>query len=115
MDQRRAGCVRRTRMSLSRRTWAALPIKLPGIWRTQSGKLVDEQDFRVREKSGALASALVLYRDAQDVWEGFDAGQATDATAWPRLGWYRDGSRAGPEAQSFVAVYSTRESADSRA
>src|ERR1043166_3547801 len=56
------GCVRRTRMNLSRRTWAALPIKLPGIWKTQSGKLIDEQDFRVREESGAVAPALVLDR-----------------------------------------------------
>src|SRR5262249_44280252 len=115
VDHRPADCGRRRLMNLSRRTWEALPIQLPDIWRTQSGKLIDEQDFRVREKSGAVAPALVLHDHAQDVWKGFDAGQATNATARVGLGQYCDGSRARPEAESFAAVYSTRESADGRA
>src|ERR1041384_2336201 len=106
-----AGCARRIRMNSSRRTWAALPIKLPGIWKTQSGKLIDEKDFRIRKKSGAVAPALVLHDHAQDVWEGPDAGQATDAAAGTRLGHYRDGGGAGTEAQGVAAVYSARESA----
>src|ERR1051325_9328038 len=110
-----AGCDRRIRMNSSRRTWAALPIKLPGIWKTQSGRLIDEQDFRVREESGAVAPALVLHDHAQDVWEGPDAGQATDATAGTRLGHDCDGSRVGSQAESVVAIHSTRESAHGRA
>ena len=76
-----------------------------------SGKLVDEQDFRVREEPGAMAPALVLHDHAQDVWQGFDAGQATDAGAGNGLGQHRDGSGARPQAESFAEVYSTGESA----
>ena len=85
------------------------------ISKTRNGKLVDEQDFRVREESGAVALALVLHHDAQDVWQGFDAGEATDAAAGNGLGQHRDGSRAREESESVVAVYSTREGADCRA
>ena len=77
----------------------------------QSEKLIDEQDFRVREESGAMASALVLYNHAEDVWQGSDAGQATDAAAGTRLGRHRDGSGTGAEAESLAEVYSTREGA----
>ena len=87
-----------------------LPIKLPDILKTLSERF-DEQDFRVREESGAVASALVLHDDAQDVRQGFDARQATDATAGDGLGQHRNGSGTGTQAESFVEVYSTGEGA----
>jgi hypothetical protein len=87
-----------------------LPIKLPDILKTLSERF-DEQDFRVREESGAVAPALVLHHDAQDVWQGSNAGQATDAGARVGLGQHRDGSGAGAKAESFVEVYSTGEGA----
>ena len=87
-----------------------LPIKLPDILKTLNGRF-DEQDFRVREESGAVASALVLHDDAQDVWQGSNAGQATDAAAGNGLGQHRDGSRTGAKAESFAEVYSIGEGA----
>ena len=84
----------------------------PDISKTWNGKLIDEQDFGDREESGAVALALVLHHDAQDVWQGFDAGEATDAAPRNGLGQHRDGSRAWSEAESVVAVYSAREGAD---
>ena len=83
-----------------------------GISNNRNEKLIDEQDFWNREESGAVALALVLHHDAQDVWQGFDAGEATDAAAGNGLGQHRDGSRARAEAESVVAVYSAREGAD---
>src|SRR6185369_10577066 len=76
----------------------------------QSGKLVDEQDFRVREKSGAMASALVLHNHAQGVWQGSYARQDADEAAGAGLGRHRDGGGTVSETQSVIAVYSTRES-----
>jgi len=87
-----------------------LRIKLPDILKTLSERF-DEQDFRVREESGAMAPALVLHDDAQDVWQGSNAGQATDAIAGNGLGQHRDGSGTGAQAESFVEVYSTGEGA----
>ncbi len=86
-----------------------------GILKTRNGKLVDEQDFGDREESGAVALALVLHHDAQDVWQGLDAGEATDAFAGDGLGQHRDGGGARAEAKSLVAVCSAREGADRRA
>ena len=83
-----------------------------GISNNRNEKLIDEQDFWNREESGAVALALVLHHDAQDVWQGFDAREATDAAAGNGLGQHRDGSRARAEAESVVAVYSAREGAD---
>ena len=88
-----------------------LQIKLPGILKTLSGRLVDEQDFRVGEESVAVAPALVLHGHAQDVWQGFDTRQAADAAAGNGLGQHRDGSGARAKAKSVVEVYSTGESA----
>ena len=87
----------------------------PDTSKTWNGKSIDEQDFGDRKESGAVAFALVLHHDAQDVWQGFDAGEATDAAAGNGLGQHRDGSRARSEAESVVAVYSAREGADRRA
>ena len=84
----------------------------PDISKTWNGKLINEQDFGNREESGAVALALVLHHDAQDVWQGSDAGEATDAAAGNGLGQHRDGSRARSETESVVAVYSAREGAD---
>ena len=81
-----------------------------GISNNRNEKLIDEQDFRNREESGAVALALVLHHDAQDVWQGFDAGQATDASAGNGLGQHRDGSGPRAEAESVVEIYSTGES-----
>ena len=86
-----------------------------GISNTRNGKLVDEQDFWNREESGAVALALVLHHDAQDVWQRFDAGEAADAAAGNGLGQHRDGSRTRAEAESVVAFCSAREGADRRA
>ena len=87
----------------------------PDISKMPNGKLIDEQDFGIREESGAVAPTLVLYHDAQDVWQGFDAGEAADAAAGNGLGQHCDGSRARSEAESVVAVYSAWEGADGRA
>src|ERR1044071_1955303 len=84
----------------------------PDISKARNEKLIDEQDFWNREESGAVALALVLHHDAEDVWQGFDAGEATDAAAGNGLGQHRDGSRAWAEAESVVAIYSAREGAD---
>ena len=69
-----------------------------GILKTRNGKLVDEQDFRDREESGAVALALVLHDDAQNVWQRPDAGEDADACAGFGLGQRWDGSRTGREA-----------------
>src|SRR5215216_4909474 len=86
-----------------------------GILKTRSGKLVDEQDFWNREESGAVAFALVLHHDAQDVWQGFDAGEATDAAAGNGLGRHRDGGGTRAETESLIAVCAVGEGADRRA
>ena len=85
------------------------------ISKNRNGKLVDEQDFWNREESGAVALALVLHHDAQDVWQRFDAGEATDAAAGNGLGQHRDGSRAREKAEGVVAVCSARKGANRRA
>ena len=85
-----------------------------GILKTRNEKL-DEQDFWNREESGAVALTLVLHRDAQDVWQGFDAGEATDAAAGIGLGQHRYGGRAWAETESVVEVYSAWKGAYCRA
>ena len=60
-----------------------------------------------------MALALVLRRDAQDVWSRSDSRQNPDASAWARLGQHRDGSGVEQEAPSVVALHSTRKSKDS--
>ncbi len=59
-----------------------------------------------------MAFALVLYDDAQDVWQRPDAGENADARARTGLGQHRDGSRAGEKAESVAQIYSARESAN---
>ena len=77
----------------------------------QSGRSIDEQAFGDREESGAVAFALVLHDHAQDVWQGLDAGQATDAITGNGLGRHRDGGGTRTQAESVVEVYSTGEGA----
>src|SRR6185436_9806042 len=67
---------------------------------------IDEQDFWSREETSAVALALVLYNDAQDVWQRSDASEATDARARARVGRHRDGGRAGQKTSRVAAVYS---------
>ena len=88
------------------------PIKLPDILRAQNGRASNEQDFGFREESGAVALALVLHDDAQDVWQRPDAGENADACARIGLGQHRDGSWVGPKAESVSTVYSAWESAN---
>src|SRR5688500_8124520 len=107
-------CDHQIRVSSCQRI-SALPMGQPDISKTRNGKSIDEQDFGIREESGAAALAMVVYHDAQDVRQGFDAGEATDAAGGTDLGQHRDGGRAWPEAESVVAVYSAREGADRRA
>ena len=54
-----------------------------------------------------MASALVLRGDAQNAWERSYAGEDSDASARPRLGWDSHGNGARTEASCLVALHST--------
>jgi hypothetical protein len=64
-------------------------------------------EFGFGEERRPVASAVVLRRDAQNVWERFYAGKDPDALARTRLGRHRDGSGARPQATCLVALHST--------
>src|SRR5918996_4789795 len=57
------------------------------------------------EKTGAVAFALVLRHNAQDVRERSYAGESADAVAWPSVGRCRDGSWSRPQTTYLVALY----------
>jgi uncharacterized protein (DUF924 family) len=50
-----------------------------------------------KEITGAVAFALVLQRNAQNVWKGSDAGKDTDARARFSMGQHCHGGRSRPE------------------
>jgi hypothetical protein len=54
-----------------------------------------------------VASAIVLRRDAQNVWERFYAGKDPDAFARTRLGRHRHGGGARPQTTCLPALHST--------
>src|SRR5262245_50917378 len=60
------------------------------------------------EKSGTVASALVLRRDAQNVRKRSDACEGPDAFAGVGVGRNRNGSRSRSKTSSFVAVHPIR-------
>src|SRR5262245_24778406 len=70
--------------------------------------------FRIRKERGAVASALVLHHDAQDVRQGSDAGENADACAGDRLGIDRHGSRPGPQASRLSVLSNWERSAPRR-
>jgi hypothetical protein len=77
--------------------------------------ITNGSNFRIGETASALAFALVLQSDAQDVRHGSYPGKAPDARPGTRLGKHRYGGRPRPEATLIVTLYSIGESADSGA
>src|SRR5215470_272493 len=71
-------------------------------------------NFWPGEKSGAVASALVLWGDAQNVRKRPYAGEDTDALARPRLGRHSHGSRGGAKTACFSALLSIGKNPRSR-
>src|SRR5207244_6622935 len=63
-------------------------------------------NFRLGEKTGAVAFAVVLRSDAQDVRKRSYSGETADARARTRLGRHRHGSRSRPQTASLPALYS---------
>lgn len=59
-----------------------------------------------------MASALVLWRYAEDVQQRTNASQITDAQAGIGLGQHRDGGRIGEKAPSVAALHSVSKGAD---
>jgi hypothetical protein len=59
-----------------------------------------------------MALAMVLWSNAQDVWQGSDPRQDTDARARYRLGQYCNGSRLGKKAKSVAQVHSAGKGKD---
>src|ERR1051326_965599 len=93
-SRRRNGvCGRRIRTRLFRRG-LVLRIKQRGIWLglVRKRSSVDESNQGTGKEGSAVASALVLYHDAQDVWQGSDAREDADACAEIGLGRHRNGS-----------------------
>src|SRR5882724_2693578 len=67
--------------------------------------------FRFGEGKGSLASALVLWRDAQDVRQGPYTRESADAPARIGLGRRRHGSCFGPETLGLTALHAIGKSA----
>src|SRR6266487_122377 len=67
--------------------------------------------FRLGEKAGTVASALVLRRDAQNVRKRSDAGESADAFARAGVGRRRHGSRSRPQMTCLIALHSIGKSA----
>ena len=61
-----------------------------------------------------MAPALVLPRDAADVWQGSNAGQAADARTGNCLGNHRNGSRPQSKTARVAAADSVGQSEDRR-
>src|SRR5438046_10671819 len=62
--------------------------------------------FRLGEKAGTVASALVLWSDAQNVRKRSYAGESADALARSGVGRHRHGSSSRPETISLIALHS---------
>ncbi len=71
----------------------------------------DATNCRSREKSGALAFALVLRSNEEDVWAGSHAGKDPDACAWSGVGQHRHGGRTEQKAACLLALYAVEQSA----
>jgi hypothetical protein len=67
----------------------------------------------LEKKAGTLASALVLWRNAQNVRQRSHPGEAADARAGARLGRHRHGSWPRAETTSIPALHPVGESANS--
>src|SRR4030095_6339573 len=83
---------------------ASRPLRPNALRRTI--RISHGSSFRFGEKTGTVASALVLRRDAQDVWKRFYAGEDPDAFAQACVGRHCHGSRSRPQTIGFVALNS---------
>ena len=74
--------------------------------------LTDDSSLWFGKEAGTVAFALVLRRDAQDVWQRAHAGEAADARARHYMGQHCHGGGPEQEEASVTALHSIGESAN---